>query len=78
MGLLDDSQIEYYNSKEKRKIPTQRWMKEKMLEDYWEKGTQSRKSKEQWFNVNIKILMDRMRHNQSGKEHSRSLTCLYT
>ncbi|XDV12027.1 hypothetical protein PO909_000784 [Leuciscus waleckii] len=65
MGLLDDTQIDYYNSKEKRKIPTQPWMKEKMQEDYWEKGTQSRKSKEQWFNVNVKILMDRMRHNTS-------------
>ncbi|CAM4635557.1 hypothetical protein PO909_004517 [Leuciscus waleckii] len=65
MGLLDDRQIDYYNSEEKRKIPTQHWMKEKMQEDYWEKGTQSRKSKEQWFNVNVKILMDRMRHNVS-------------
>ncbi|XP_048052574.1 uncharacterized protein LOC125272055 [Megalobrama amblycephala] len=65
MGLLDDTQIDYYNSKEKRKIPKQQWMKEKMQEDYWEKGTQSRKSKEQWFNVNIHILMSRMRHNES-------------
>ncbi|XP_067219609.1 H-2 class I histocompatibility antigen, Q10 alpha chain-like [Chanodichthys erythropterus] len=65
MGLLDDTQIDYYNSKEKRKIPKQQWMKEKMQEDYWEKGTQSRKSKEQWFNMNIHILMDRMNHNES-------------
>ncbi|KAK7124627.1 hypothetical protein R3I94_018869 [Phoxinus phoxinus] len=65
MGLLDDRQIDYYNSKEKRKIPKQHWMQEKMQEDYWEKGTQSRKSKEQWFNVNVKILMERMRHNDS-------------
>ncbi|XP_077058429.1 zinc-alpha-2-glycoprotein-like [Siphateles boraxobius] len=65
MGLLDDRQIDYYNSKEKRKIPTQSWMKEKMQEDYWEKGTQSRKSKEQWFNVNVKIVMDRMHETQS-------------
>ncbi|CAM4309313.1 unnamed protein product [Leuciscus chuanchicus] len=65
MGLLDDRQIDYYNSKEKRKIPTQPWMKEKMQEDYWEKGTQSRKSKEQWFNVNVHILINRMRHNES-------------
>ncbi|XP_051728828.1 H-2 class I histocompatibility antigen, Q10 alpha chain-like isoform X3 [Ctenopharyngodon idella] len=65
MGLLDDRQIDYYNSKEKRKIPTQHWMKEKMQEDYWEKGTQSRKSKEQWFNVNVNILMNRMRDNES-------------
>ncbi|XP_073799869.1 H-2 class I histocompatibility antigen, Q10 alpha chain-like isoform X2 [Danio rerio] len=65
MGLLDDRQIDFYNSEERRKIPKQQWMKEKMQEDYWEKGTQSRKSKEQWFNVNVNILMERMRHNMS-------------
>ncbi|XP_067310703.1 uncharacterized protein [Pseudorasbora parva] len=65
MGLLDDRQIDYYNSKDKIKIPKQTWMKEKMQEDYWEKGTQSRKSKEQWFNVNVNILMNRMRQNES-------------
>ncbi|XP_052440463.1 H-2 class I histocompatibility antigen, Q10 alpha chain isoform X13 [Carassius gibelio] len=65
MGLLDDREIDYYNSIEQRKIPKQHWMKEKMQQDYWEKGTQSRKSKEQWFNVNVDILMKRMRHNES-------------
>ncbi|RXN37864.1 MHC class I antigen [Labeo rohita] len=65
MGLLDDRQIDYYNSKDQRKIPKQDWIKEKMQQDYWEKGTQSRKSKEQWFNVNIDILMKRMGHNES-------------
>ncbi|XP_073677709.1 H-2 class I histocompatibility antigen, Q10 alpha chain-like [Garra rufa] len=65
MGLLNDKQIDYYNSEEQKKIPKQHWMKEKMQADYWEKGTQSRKSKEQWFNVNVDILMKRMRHNES-------------
>ncbi|RXN39519.1 H-2 class I histocompatibility Q10 alpha chain-like protein [Labeo rohita] len=77
MGLLDDRQIDYYNSKDQRKIPKQDWIKEKMQQDYWEKGTQSRKSKEQWFNVNIDILMKRMGHNESGEKHSYSLTCKY-
>ncbi|KAA0710714.1 hypothetical protein E1301_Tti019265 [Triplophysa tibetana] len=65
MGLLDDRQIDYYNNKDQKKIPKQLWMKDKMPADYWEKGTQSRKSKEQWFNVNVNILMERMRHNNS-------------
>ncbi|XP_067282493.1 H-2 class I histocompatibility antigen, Q10 alpha chain-like [Pseudorasbora parva] len=65
MGLLDNRQIDYYNSKDKIKIPKQHWMKEKIQEDYWEKGTQSRRSKEQWFNVNVNILMNRMRQNES-------------
>uniref|UniRef100_A0A3B1KBZ7 MHC class I-like antigen recognition-like domain-containing protein n=1 Tax=Astyanax mexicanus TaxID=7994 RepID=A0A3B1KBZ7_ASTMX len=40
LGLLDDREIDYYNSKEQKKIPKQSWMMEKMQEDYWEKGTQ--------------------------------------
>ncbi|XP_049328658.1 zinc-alpha-2-glycoprotein-like [Astyanax mexicanus] len=63
LGLLDDREIDYYNSKEQKKIPKQSWMMEKMQEDYWEKGTQSRKSKEQWFKVNVEILMKRMNHS---------------
>ncbi|XP_036419067.1 class I histocompatibility antigen, F10 alpha chain-like isoform X2 [Colossoma macropomum] len=65
LGLLDDREIDYYNSKEQVKIPKQDWMKEKLQPDYWDKGTQSRKSKEQWFKVNVEILMDRMKHNQT-------------
>uniref|UniRef100_A0A3B1IPS2 Ig-like domain-containing protein n=1 Tax=Astyanax mexicanus TaxID=7994 RepID=A0A3B1IPS2_ASTMX len=48
-------EIDYYNSKEQKKIPKQSWMMEKMQEDYWEKGTQSRKSKEQWFKYGCEI-----------------------
>ena len=67
MGLLDDKKIDYYNSRDKVKIPQQDWMKEKLPAEYWDQGTQSRKSKEQWFKVNVNILMERMRHNNSGE-----------
>ncbi|XP_045078028.1 major histocompatibility complex class I-related gene protein [Coregonus clupeaformis] len=65
MGLMNDKQIDYYDSVAKKKIPKQDWMRDKLPADYWEKGTQSRKSKEQWFKVNVNILMDRMRHNDT-------------
>ncbi|KAK3558155.1 hypothetical protein QTP86_011388 [Hemibagrus guttatus] len=65
LGMLDDRELDYYNSKTQVKIPKQDWMREKMGQDYWDKGTQSRKSKEQWFKVNVDILMERMRHNKS-------------
>uniref|UniRef100_A0AAY4DSC0 Ig-like domain-containing protein n=1 Tax=Denticeps clupeoides TaxID=299321 RepID=A0AAY4DSC0_9TELE len=65
MGLLDDRQIDYYNSRDKVKVPKQDWMKERNTKDYWNKGTQSRRSKEQWFKVNINILMERMKQNNS-------------
>ncbi|KAL0962335.1 hypothetical protein UPYG_G00338760 [Umbra pygmaea] len=65
MGLMNDRQIDYYDSVTKKKVPRQNWMKERLPEDYWEKGTQSRKSKEQWFKVNVNILMERMRQNNT-------------
>ncbi|XP_036420360.1 class I histocompatibility antigen, F10 alpha chain-like [Colossoma macropomum] len=69
LGLLDDREIDYYNSKDQVKVPKQDWMREKMQPDYWEKGTQSRKSKEQWFKVNVEILMQRMRHTNNSDLH---------
>ncbi|XP_023665404.2 major histocompatibility complex class I-related gene protein-like isoform X1 [Paramormyrops kingsleyae] len=66
MGILDNEQIDYYNSKDKTKIPRQTWMSERLDDNYWDKGTSSRKSKEQWFKVNVEILMKRMNHNYSG------------
>ncbi|XP_045082313.1 class I histocompatibility antigen, F10 alpha chain [Coregonus clupeaformis] len=65
MGLMNNKQIDYYDSVAKKKIPKQDWMREKLPADYWEKGTQSRKSKEQWFKVNVDILMKRMMHNST-------------
>ncbi|XP_056263324.1 H-2 class I histocompatibility antigen, L-D alpha chain-like [Pseudoliparis swirei] len=65
MGLLDHRMIDYYDSDSKVKVPKQPWMKERLLDDYWEKGTQSRQSKHQWFTVNIDILKTRMRQNDS-------------
>ncbi|KAB5565279.1 hypothetical protein PHYPO_G00239320 [Pangasianodon hypophthalmus] len=65
LGMLNDRELDYYSSKTQAKVPRQTWMREKMPQDYWDKGTQSRKSKEQWFKVNVDILMERMRHNKS-------------
>ncbi|XP_045914814.1 class I histocompatibility antigen, F10 alpha chain-like isoform X2 [Micropterus dolomieu] len=65
MGHLDGRMIDYFDSEHQKKIPTQDWMKEKLDADYWKKGTQSRLSKQQWFNVNIDILKTRMRQNDS-------------
>ncbi len=70
MGLLDDIQIDFYNSEEQKKIPKQTWMKEKLEQDYWEKEADLLKSKEQWINENINSLMKCKKQNESGEEHS--------
>ncbi|XP_048849847.1 class I histocompatibility antigen, F10 alpha chain-like isoform X3 [Brienomyrus brachyistius] len=66
MGILDNEQIDYYNSKDKNKIPRQTWMSERLDGNYWDKGTSSRRSKEQWFKVNVEILMNRMNDSRGG------------
>ncbi|KAM9340338.1 patr class I histocompatibility antigen, B-2 alpha chain-like isoform 2-T2 [Symphorus nematophorus] len=66
MGLLDDRKIDYFDSTTEKKVPMQAWMRDKLSEDYWQKGTQSRQSKQRWFKVNIDILKDRMRQNDTN------------
>ncbi|XP_028296701.1 H-2 class I histocompatibility antigen, L-D alpha chain-like isoform X3 [Gouania willdenowi] len=65
MGLLDNKMIDYYDSTTEKKVPKQPWMENRLSKEYWDKGGQSRKSKQQWFDVNIDILSKRMRQNQS-------------
>lgn len=65
MGQLDSRMIDYFDSDHPVKVAKQDWMKDRLPEDYWEKGTQSRQSKQQWFKVNIDILKKRMRQNDS-------------
>ncbi|XP_034016489.1 major histocompatibility complex class I-related gene protein-like isoform X2 [Thalassophryne amazonica] len=65
LGLLDDKIIDYYDSDIQKKVPRQDWMEKRLDADYWEKGTQSRQSKERWFKVNIDILMERMHQNNT-------------
>ncbi|XP_036070056.1 H-2 class I histocompatibility antigen, Q10 alpha chain isoform X3 [Oryzias melastigma] len=69
MGLLDNRMIDYYDSTVQKKIPKQDWMKERLEQEYWVKGTQSRQSKQQWFKVNIDILMNRMRQTSANETH---------
>ncbi|XP_030596443.1 class I histocompatibility antigen, F10 alpha chain-like isoform X2 [Archocentrus centrarchus] len=69
MGMLDNRMIDYFDSEHQTKVPRQDWMRQCLPADYWEKGTQSRKSKQQWFKVNIGILMERMRQNDSTSPH---------
>uniref|UniRef100_A0A8C7X495 Immunoglobulin C1-set domain-containing protein n=1 Tax=Oryzias sinensis TaxID=183150 RepID=A0A8C7X495_9TELE len=65
MGLLDKRMIDYYDSSVQKKIPKQKWMEKRLEKEYWEKGTQSRQSKQQWFKVNIDILINRMRQTSN-------------
>ncbi|KAM4631414.1 class I histocompatibility antigen, F10 alpha chain-like [Polymixia lowei] len=65
MGMMDGRMIDYYDSLKKKKVPKQDWMGERLGADYWDTGTRSCQSKEQWFKINIDILMKRMRQNDT-------------
>lgn len=73
MGLLDNIVIDYFDSEKNVKIPKQEWMKVELKEDYWKKGTESRQSKQQWFKVNIEILMKRLNQSETGKNPDKNL-----
>ncbi|XP_061597418.1 H-2 class I histocompatibility antigen, Q10 alpha chain-like [Cololabis saira] len=65
MGMLDNKIIDYFDSTQQMKVPRTPWMKERLEKEYWDKGTVSRKSKQLWFQVNIEILVERMRQNET-------------
>ncbi|XP_077404491.1 major histocompatibility complex class I-related protein 1-like [Vanacampus margaritifer] len=65
MGVLDGHVIDYYDSDAMTKVPKQPWMAEELRGTYWEHGSLSRRSKQQWFKVNMDILLQRMGHNHS-------------
>ncbi|XP_077937146.1 H-2 class I histocompatibility antigen, L-D alpha chain-like isoform X1 [Gasterosteus aculeatus] len=69
MGHLDTHMIDYFDSDQQLKVPKQPWMEERLDKDYWVKGTQSRQSKQQWFKVNIGILMNRLKQNKTSGQH---------
>uniref|UniRef100_A0A3Q3FJ53 Ig-like domain-containing protein n=1 Tax=Labrus bergylta TaxID=56723 RepID=A0A3Q3FJ53_9LABR len=69
LSMVDDIQIEYYDSNTKRVEPKQDWMK-KVTEDkadYWEGQTEILKGDQQWFKVSLDNL--KRRFNQTGGVH---------
>ncbi|XP_058865001.1 class I histocompatibility antigen, F10 alpha chain-like [Acipenser ruthenus] len=68
VGMVDDVQIDYYDSKSKQNIPKQQWMKDNMEPGYWETQTHICRGAEQIFRRNIGIAMQRF--NQTGGVHS--------
>nr|QER90615.1 MHC class I alpha antigen [Acipenser dabryanus] len=68
VGMVDDVQIDYYDSKSKEDISKQQWMKDNMEPGYWERQTQACLGDQQTFKSNIGILTERF--NQTGGVHT--------
>ncbi|KAI3358158.1 hypothetical protein L3Q82_003157 [Scortum barcoo] len=70
VGLVDEVQMDRYDSNTRRDEPKQDWMK-KVTEDrsdYWERQTQIDVGNQQVFKANIGILKERF--NQTGGVHT--------
>ncbi|XP_058864984.1 H-2 class I histocompatibility antigen, Q9 alpha chain-like [Acipenser ruthenus] len=68
MGMLDDEQIDYYDSVMKKMVPKQDWMERSEGPEYWERETQGAVGTQQSFKLNIRIAMQRF--NQTGGVHT--------
>uniref|UniRef100_A0A3Q3EWZ3 Major histocompatibility complex class I-related gene protein-like n=1 Tax=Labrus bergylta TaxID=56723 RepID=A0A3Q3EWZ3_9LABR len=69
IGMVDDIQIDYYDSNTKRTEPKQDWMKKATEDkaDYWEWQSEISVGNQQNFKVNLDIL--KRRFNQTGGVH---------
>ena len=66
VGMVDDVQVEYYDSNTQRHVPKQDWMNQITTDDpqYWERNTGNFLGEQQVFKVNIDTA--KQRFNQTG------------
>ncbi|KAJ8362238.1 hypothetical protein AAFF_G00388420 [Aldrovandia affinis] len=67
VGLVDDEQFEYYDSKIKKMIPKTEWIKENEGEDYWNIQSLRQIGEEEIYKDNVRVAMQRF--NQTEGVH---------
>uniref|UniRef100_A0A3P8QIS4 Ig-like domain-containing protein n=1 Tax=Astatotilapia calliptera TaxID=8154 RepID=A0A3P8QIS4_ASTCA len=73
VGMVDDVQVDYYDSNTEKSVPKQDWFASNIDQQYWESQTAKRRGDQQWFKANIEIA--KQRFNQTGGVHIYQRMC---
>ncbi|XP_063324319.2 major histocompatibility complex class I-related gene protein-like [Pelmatolapia mariae] len=73
VGMVDDVQIDYYDSNMEKAVPKQDWIAKNTDQQYWERNTDISRGQQKTFKVNIEIAKERF--NQTGGVHIFQQMC---
>ncbi|XP_052441313.1 BOLA class I histocompatibility antigen, alpha chain BL3-7 isoform X2 [Carassius gibelio] len=75
VGLVDDEQFDYFDSKIMKAVPKTEWMRQNVGADYWDKVTQIHIDTHQSFKTNIQEAKERFNHTSGVHTFQQMYGC---